>query len=101
MKYVEVRRNGGPIQGFGRAWPAIIGAMCLWSSHKRLLGERKDRSLSVSTFTEKTRHRTPFFQTLVYVTYGTSVLQTECGGSFSSQMCCFTLIKGVSMFRGT
>lgn len=54
MKYVEVRCNGGPIQGFGRGWAVIIGAMCLWSSHKRLLGEKKDRFLSGSTFREKT-----------------------------------------------
>lgn len=73
MKYVEVRRNGGPIQGFGRGWPVIIGAMCLWLSHKRLLGKRKDRSLSVSTFGAKTQYRIQFLQPLVYVTNGTSV----------------------------
>lgn len=64
MKYVGVRRNGGPIQGFGRGWPVIIGAVCLWLSHKRLLGERKDRPVSVSTFTEKTWCRTVFFPSL-------------------------------------
>lgn len=26
MKYIEVRRNGSPIQGFGRDVPVIIGA---------------------------------------------------------------------------
>lgn len=86
MKYVEVRRNGGPIQGFGRDWPVIIGAMCLWLSHKGLHGERKDRSVSVSTFREETQRRTQFFHPLVYATYETSVLQAECVGGFNSQM---------------
>lgn len=32
MKYVQVRRNCGPIQGLAGDWTVIIGAMCLWSS---------------------------------------------------------------------
>lgn len=53
MKYVEVRCNGGPIQGFGRHWPVIIGAMCLWLSHKSLLGEKNDMSVSQSASQER------------------------------------------------